>query len=68
MKEYKPTEKELKENREEEVRICKMYIKSLICGLEKYARGSNVEGAYLQEKIGYLVRDINKITIEMREK
>lgn len=65
MKEYKPTKAEILKLRREEVRLAKDYIKSLKCGMEKYAKGSNVESGYMQEKMDSLQNKIKRMTMRL---
>jgi len=52
--------------RRELVRGAKLHIKSLITGMNKFKRGSNVESAYLREHFEKLKWYINKIVEEQR--
>ena len=61
MKEYIPTKKETLKLRKEQVRLAKDYIKSLTVGMGKYAKGSNVEGAYMSEKLESLQKKIKRM-------
>lgn len=62
MEKYKPTAKELKKLRQEEVRRAKEHIKSLNVGMGKFAKwGSFTEAGYLQEKMDSLDRVVKRM-------
>ena len=65
MEQYKPTKKELMNMRKESVRYAQEKIKSLNCAFDKFSRGSNVEGSYMDEKLRYLTAEIKKMQKSM---
>lgn len=66
MEKYKPTQKEILKLRMEQVRYAKELMNSLQCGMRKFAKGSNVESMYMEEKIQALNRQIKRMQDEMK--
>ena len=67
MRKYKPSKKEILQNRKESVGHAKRYIESLNCGMSKFAKGSNVEIGYLDEKMSSLTAEIKRMQKKMSE-